>query len=618
MRMADIETPQVPSPLLSDPETLPPFPNPSLRFPETEKAIGELEKQNKQLLLLKSRVLETKRKEKENRENCAKIISFSNIWGKTALQISSLCHEKKYAKAAELAASLPLKIEGSPYPLKVEKEATTIRPWLICRLTSLSFEEKEKRHESIGKDEAERHYQRCLSLPVGLEEQSEEEKLIDAAKGFLYSSCSSLLESGVSEVSLFLPLLPFWRMGLSDKVESEATKAKKERFGQLLLNCYNSLSEVCFKKKRDLESALTLFRLRNLFPKSEIRLAPFRYAYDEKELKLYFYESEAIESKPEEFATRVSEFASSVSSPDDFYFLVLAHLLALQGMEKDRFNAVVKAIRPFSFELKIELLAASIALGMEPLHMRAVLEEIERTHPKRGNLEKLGKPLLFIKEHLNEALLLRFNPLLEDLLRSPHAHKVAEKSNELAFTLLYGHAPEQYRPRLGSKAKRPNIRSWGKGTWACYLVFGFSLPIVACLLSGVFIYLYRGIPDRYASYWILIPFFSLLLFLFATVSGWSGRDERGGAYLRSALLGDAIWKACLAASYFIVPASLLGFARIRYALLIAPIAEGLLAFFYCKPSKKTALLDYFLFGALFVSAFLATVFMVLDMMWGLL
>lgn len=616
--MEDIETPQVPSLLLSEPEALPPFPNPCLRFPKTEEAIGELKRQNDEIVSLKARVLQAKRKERQNREFNGKIISFSNIWGKASLQISAFCHEKNYDEALKIASSLPLRIEGSPYPLNVEKEAATIRPWLICRLTSLFFAEKENRRESIGKEEAERHYQRCLSLPVGLEEMNEAAELIDSAKGFLYSACSSLLEKGVSEVSLFLPLLPFWRMGLSDKIESEATRIKKKRFGELLLNCYNSLSESCFKKKRDLELALTLFRLRDLFPKGEIRLAPFRYAYDEKELKLYFYESEAIESKSEEFATRVSEFASAISSPDDFHFLVLAHLLALQGLKKERFDAVVKAIRPFSFELKIELFAASIALGMEPLHMRAVLKEIEKTHPKKGNLEKLGTPLLFIKEHLNEALLLRFNPLLEDLLRSPHAHKVAGKSNDIAFTSLYGKPQGQYRPRLGCKAKRPTVRSWGKGAWACYLVFGVALPLVACLLSGAFIYLYRGIPDRSASFWTLIPFFSLLLFLFATVSGWSGRDERGGASLRSALLSDAIWKACLAASYFIAPSSLPGLARIRYALLIAPIAEGLLAFFYCKPTKKTALLDYFLFGALFVSAFLAIVFMVLDMMWGLL
>ena len=107
--MEDIETPQVPSLLLSEPEALPPFPNPCLRFPKTEEAIGELKRQNDEIVSLKARVLQAKRKERQNREFNGKIISFSNIWGKASLQISAFCHEKNYDEALKIASSLPLR-----------------------------------------------------------------------------------------------------------------------------------------------------------------------------------------------------------------------------------------------------------------------------------------------------------------------------------------------------------------------------------------------------------------------------------------------------------------------------------------------------------------------------
>ena len=60
-----------------------------------------------------------------------------------------------------------------------------------------------------------------------------------------------------------------------------------------------------------------------------------------------------------------------------------------------------------------------------------------------------------------------------------------------------------------------------------------------------------------------------------------------------------------------------GLDRIRYALVIGSLAEALLSFFYFKQVKKRALLDYVLFGLTFSLLVLATVFMVLDMMRGL-
>lgn len=595
--------------------------NPDISFSQCEKALALLTKQNKELAELKKRLTSSKKVKKASDESLYEIMAYESGWEEAMRKVRGFVEEGFYKDAIDfISLYRPNEIaHRGHFELEVEKEADLIRPWLVCRLTSLYGRKLEEAGEHLKKEEGEKHYQRCLALPVGLERESFKDFLVDEAKGFLYELSADEVAKRPISLGAFLSYLPYWRLALVEEgQESPSTKDKKARFLDSLLQAYDDLGRMSFVKERSMDDALTLFRLRDLFPKERISFIPFRYAYDENEMKLYFCESQAIESGEDEYRGSVKEYVEKIKQGDEFHFLVMSHLLSLPGLDKERFDIAANATKALGFEDKVRLISSSIALGMEPRRIATMLDILNKTHGKKGNLEAMSKPLLFIKEHLNEPLLLRFEPLLNDLLRSPKAHKSAVKSHDLALRSLFGEIPDSSLPPLGEKMKNAKVRAWGKRSWLCYLTFAIALPIVLILFVAIFLYFYQGLPATSASFCQLMPFFAALALVNTHIYAWFGRDERGSANARSILLGDAVWKAALALAYFASPRLFPGLDRLRYTFIIASATEALFEFFYLKPTKKSAILDYFLFGICFVLCGIAVVFVVLDMMAGAL
>ncbi len=611
----------LPSLLVSEKDDSLPVFDPEISFPKTQTALAALKKQNVELARLKKRLESSEKLKLANDESLYEIMAYESGWEEALHKIESLVEEKRFKDAIEFILHYrPKTLEHrGHFQFEVEKEADLIRPWLLCRVTSIYGRKLEEEGEHLRKEEAEKHYQRCLALPSGLERDSYKDFLIDESKGFLYELSAFELSKRPISLGVFLSYLPYWRLSLEDDPkESEGTANKKAHFLASIMPCYDDLGRMSFVKERSLEDALTLFRLRDLFPREKIGFIPFRYAYDENEMKLYFCESEAIESGEEEYRASVKLYVENVQKGDELSFLVMAHLLSLPGLDKGRFLIAANATKPLSFENKVRLLSSSIALGMEPRRIATMLENLNKTRGKKGNLEAMSKPLLFIKDHLNDALSIRFAPLLEDLLRSPKAHKIAVKSHDPALRALFGETSDSSLPPLGEKIKNSRIRSWGKNAWFCYLIFGIALPTVLILFAFVLLYCYSGIPATYASFYSLIPFGASLALVLAHIYVWFGRDERGSANARSILLADAVWKAAVALAYFASPKLSPGLDRLRYTFIIASPAEAIFVFFYLKPTKKSAILDYFLFATCFILCAIAVVFVVLDMMGGLL
>ncbi len=592
--------------------------NPQTNFPKTEALLFELTKQNEEMDKLKEEaqwissitgegfVLES-------------FETFAKHWKEALSSISALAKKGEFEEAFNELDSISKETIDLPNggSLSSEKEAQLIVKSLRCRLEAMRIAKQKDLGSVWNESHITSHYYSCLALSSTLDGEQGKNKIIDEARGFVYAYFAEICEKQKEDYKTFTAGLPHWKMALSEEAISKETKAAKERFARSFSLCYNTQVEKAFSLEQDYERALELFRFRSLFKKEELSLAPYRYAYDENEFRLYFTESEALGKDNNGFPPFIAELISKVKAPDVFEFQVLSHLLALPGITKDRFEIMLSAIKPLSFELKIQLLSSSLSLGLAPLRAQGLLRSIERTHPKTLDLEALAKPLLFIKEHLNDALLARFLPLLDDILRSPKAHKVIVKSNSLALHALAGESQEIPRLAIGKAMKNSRVRAWGNGKYLCYLIFGICLPILLFALASVFIYLFPDISANSASLYGLIPLFAIYVWVLSILYNWIGFDERGSAVMRKALLGDALWKAVLALLYFVSPSLYPALDRVRYTLLGFALIESFLTFFLLKAKTKKALGDYLLFGANFVISVTALIYMILDMMNGL-
>ena len=589
-----------------------------LSFPKSSASLFALEKQSEDIAKLKEEAIKL-----------ASVSGFDYVeeafeeyarkWEEALGKISSLAKEGKLEEAMdELSLVAKTKVEvGLKRNFQSEAEASLIAKSLRCRLEAMLIKKQLKEGQSCSEAQITNHYYSCLALPDGLEGKTNKSKLIDEARGFVYGFFAGIcLEQG-EDYKTFTASLPHWKMALEDTSCSPSTRKEKERFASSFASCFNRQSERLFSLERDYERALELFRLRELVGKENLTLPPYRYAYDENEFRLYFGENEALSKEGEDFISFVTEISSKIDSSESFEFRLLSHLLSLQGISKERFAAMMVAIKPLSFELKIQLLSSSLALGMAPLRAQEILRSIEKTHPKTLDLESNAKSLLFIKEHLNDALLARFNPLLEEILRSPKAHKVIVKSHSLALHTLAGEDASLPRLSLGKGMKNTRVGLWGRKRLASYIAFGIILPILLLLGVFSFIYLNKGISANRSSVYELITLFGMLMFVFITLDIWAGFDERPSALTRRILLADALWKGALGMLYFILPSAFPILDRVRYAFLGFAFIESFLSFFLLKPLKGKAALDYFLFGATFSLSMVGIVFMVLDMIKGL-
>ena len=591
---------------------------PNIDFPKTRAALSKLKKQRDEMVTLKRKA--ERIASRSGKETIADAYEdFSGKWANSISEIASSIENGRLEEAMCRAQDTPRfkavlsLLSESP----AEREASLISASLQLKTEALLIRRKLNANQEIDEEMLLHHRESCLSLPLDLEGEDGKKALVDESLFFLFSYDAKLCQERGEDFSTFLSCLSRWQKALGEEALSTETKEAKEKFFSALTNQYNAQCQKAFKKDYDYERSRSLFLFRDLFPKASLAVSPFRYAYDENEFKLYFYEAKALGKGDEEFSAFAKEIIGKIKTPNDFEFLALAHFLSLPGLSKERFAVMMSALKGLDFEKKIQLLASSLSLGVEPIRARDLIASIEKTHPKKLDLEACAKPLVFIQEHLNGPLRMRFEPILNDILRSPRAHKVVVKSNSIPLHVLAGATDKNPRLPLGKGMKKTKVTSWGIARQICYFLFGVSLPVVLLLFSAIFVYLYYGDSSPYASLYELAPLCGMLIFTLATLYAWMGLDERGASLTRTILLGDSLWKAALSAAYFIVPSSLPWISKVRYSLIAFALIEAFVSFLALKQTKKRALLDYILFGVSFSLSVLAVVYMIYDMMHGL-
>ncbi|MCR5348243.1 MAG: hypothetical protein K6E59_01380 [Bacilli bacterium] len=454
------------------------------------------------------------------------------------------------------------------------------------------------------------------ALPLGIHQQEHIDGYHDVVTGFrVMDRVVDQKEKGHSLENLSLSLDLLQELKEKEEGLSPKTLGRIRHLYLLTLDQYNYLAVDAFDARRDYEGAKALFALRENFLNEELIHRDFKEAVDEHDFHLRFLRAEALRSEDEEFGKMSDALVASIGSSEGLEEETLALFLALPGLGETKGAILLDAVSRLGFEPTIQLLSDALSLGMEVGMQEKVLSLVLSKKEKDIHLEEFANSLLNCRDLLDESLKNRFIPLLNDLLRSPRAHKICVKSASKALHALYGEDDESFRAPRGKPFQAKPVRPWDVVAKGLYFGLGICLPIALLALSlPVLYFLLKEQP--LCPYFLLGPLFVMLLIGHFAIVARHGRDERGSAVYRRILTIDALWKAGLSLAYFALPQTLPFIQPFGYTLIIFGAVEGLWALFFYKDKKKGISIPTFVLLLLCEGASLA--FLILGLMNGTL
>ena len=452
-------------------------------------------------------------------------------------------------------------------------------------------------------------------LPLGIHTQAHIDAYEDIIIGFRLMERyvkAKAVEENYDELRATIDLLD----EVQEK-EASFSKLTKRRYQFLRVystDVFNRLSADAFDAKRDYDLALEFFLLRDRFEKDAIAHVDYREAVDEKDFKLRFLKVEAVRQPAEDYAIAVDAYARSISKPDEFEMDVLANYLAMDNLDEDKLNLMYSAIGRMSFELTICLLGTALPKGVDAARQERLIEFAENKKQKLFALEPYAKFLIVCRDSVDESLQERMQVIVDDILRSPKAHKVCVKSTSPDVHALYGETGDAVRAPWGKPMPSDTrVKSWDFLAKGFFFGFGIVFPLaVLAIGEGLMYWLLKDNP--LCPYLLLAPLVVMLLIGHLAITGRHGRDERGSAVYRRTLTISAIVKAILGLLYFALPGTFGLFQPFGYTLIIIAAVEGLWALFLLNDKKRAAAIATFVPLLLIEGASL--VFLILGLMNG--
>ncbi|HIU44908.1 MAG TPA: hypothetical protein IAC52_01260 [Candidatus Enteromonas pullicola] len=393
-------------------------------------------------------------------------------------------------------------------------------------------------------------------------------------------------------------------------------KDQIEIFSKIIQNEFNELSVLYFDEEPNIDKAVAVYSCRAGVSIDEISHEAYRECEDEKSFRTAFLCQMALRKDSSSYKDTAIVLANKADEGDEDALDLLAHFISLPLIDSTKFDLTLKAIKPLSFQKKIDFLAKAVGLGLDEEKQALLFQLILKTRDgqRKIDLEASAANLVYLDFHLSSRLKADFNSLKEDLLRSPRAHKIVTKTRVADLRVFAGENPSALKQPLGKKLKRTTAKSFDLLKAVFYWFFIIGLPAFACALAYALFYL-NDLQKSLGTAIYIVPLGILIILLQIIGLQYFGRDERGSAWFRRALGLSGIAMLMCSSVCFGLPVATYPLAELfRLPLLVLGAFAYLSSVAVYKESNRVW--RYILLGLFVLSLAVAVALLVYVMMDG--
>lgn len=498
---------------------------------------------------------------------------------KILANIADFDEKQQYPEAfAEVEKLRSLSVEDYGIPLNSKRIVKEIAGH------EAAFLYAHKGEQNIGEglpplDEAEmKDYEDVIA---GLETNLDGEKSrlyhADKLVGFRYVAAA--MEFGAQEKTkdLFLAMVSKDHELAQDGDEfSPLTAARQNAFRRSLQNTFNELAILAYEGD-DYEEALFYYEHREFVDENAIVESAYLIP-NESDFHFAFMVDKAQKMDDDRFYDFTKSLHAGILAEDDFTLSLVGHLLASEDIREACFELMLSEVKKTNFEAMILCFAEALEAGLGEERQFAFLQALVHEKKQRGDLEKMGKSLYAIREHLAESQKEEYESLLKDLLRSPHAKRAISKSGNPAIHALIGEDINNPKLPLGKREKNTKIKSWDFMVKGLYFGLAIILPMVLCFAAYPLI-LSTNMEPLPKKLMLIAPVALAAIVMMIGIYRRYGFDERG----------SEVWGICLgivgilvsgsALAYFILPTQLAALAPYGYSITGSGVILGVCALF---------------------------------------
>ena len=532
------------------------------------------------------------------------------------IYVEGLDRQKKYQDALIALDALNSKFLPLDYGIAL-KSQKLIREILehekACIYSHMGESNIRNEFPPLSDEEMDAYRQIAQNLGTQIDGEAGRYYHMDKLVGFGYANASCRFRGNIRGKDDFLAALAVDGDLSKPGLElSDITQVRRNEFLVILYGAYNDLAKMAFEGD-DYEEALFYFEHRDYIPEDCIAMDAFKLP-NETEFH-YAYGIDKAEKKS------IDEFYDYAKAQDDALFLhdeyvvgLVARLLADENLPESYFELLAAELKKTDFETMVIVFGEAIKHNLPEERQFSLVNLLVHTKKKRGDFEKMGEALYTLSQELAPSQQKAFKGLKKDLLRSPHAHRVALKSGEEELHYLYGETPETIRLPLGKREKKPLIKSWDFMVMALYIGLAIILPLAVGGAAPFLIQLANISPMVNRLSWIAMPVVCIFVALLA-IHRRFGFDERGSDVWGKVFGITGILVAGLSFAFFFMPKQLTFVAPYCYGVLGLG-AMCLLATLLLKQKKNVYRTLMTIPTVLLLIA--SIVFLVIDLMNGIL
>ena len=455
-------------------------------------------------------------------------------------------------------------------------------------------------------------------LAEGLGTQIDGEKSrhyhMDKSLGFRYDAATRKFVDHCDTQEDFLAMLACdGELSKTDIELSETTQARKAEFARAIAYSFNSLSRAAFDGD-DFDNALFYFEHRDYIDPAVVIESAYLLP-DETEFHYAFEIAKAKRNNDDDFYEYTKTKVEPLIAQDEFTIGVFGRLMAAEDLSESQFELILATLRKVNFETAILVFGSAMEVGLSEEKQFAVITMLSREKKKRGDLEKMAKPLVNIRAQIAVSQKPEFDALVAGLLRSPRAKKIGIKSTNVAVHELFGETEETICPPLGKRCPSTKVKYWDLMTKFCYVCFAIVLPLLACVAGAVVLLMLDIQPPLLKHLLPIAPVVVAMIFWLAAIQQRFGFDERPsekwGVFF--GIVGILIGGFGLV--FFIKPDLLPFIAPYCYLILSVSVCCGFSALLMKQRKTGVRIVLTLPLVAIWIAS---AVFMVLDLMNGLI